>query len=200
MAIPTKLLKAGANVEERIFIDKEVLPIPPAATKYSLMKGEDESRFLENLDMTIGHYNQQIKDFNQEIEQENIVESEWSPRHMLSNQDYKGETILHIVAQESLVEAAKLLVEHGVDVNAENGYWQTPLHVSLNASSDSRWKKVEELTSYLVGQGANVNAIDLNDYAAAVRLKSSSFIFEYQSRKCSVNPSLSMFILSCRSK
>ena len=72
---------------------------------------------------------------------------------MLPNQDYQGETALHIAVQERSLVTVKLLLDQGIDVNAKNGYWQTPLHLAEDA----------KVAQYLLTRGANVNAVDLND-------------------------------------
>jgi len=51
------------------------------------------------------------------------------------------------------VDTAKLLIEHGVDVNAAGQYGWTALH-------SAAYQGIKDLISYLVSKGANVNEVD----------------------------------------
>jgi hypothetical protein len=60
-------------------------------------------------------------------------------------------TLLHDMAQEGNIKKAKLLVEHGADINAiEEDYQSTPLGLA------ARWGH-PDMVEYLIDQGAEIN-------------------------------------------
>ena len=57
------------------------------------------------------------------------------PRKYLEDRDAVGRTILHIVAERSLNQWPRRLIELGVSVHAQDSYGRTPLHIAcLNAN------------------------------------------------------------------
>lgn len=177
VTIPAKLLERGAKVTGRVFLSKEALNMPSEGkeikfvkmpsvtqTKHMIPGGEVilsiDSSVLEEEAIRL---NKQIEEYNQNLIQNAIVQTEWSSRHMSPNQDDKGDTALHIAAIEKLVEPMKMLLSKKVNVNTKNGYWQTPLHVAINSGAQGSDKKLIEVVKYLISIGADVNATDLND-------------------------------------
>ena len=64
----------------------------------------------------------------------------------------KGSTALHYAAHYDYMDLAKLLVEHGADVNAsEAHWWTTPLAWAADAARS-------EAVKFLLDNGAEVNA------------------------------------------
>jgi Ankyrin repeats (many copies)/Ankyrin repeat len=52
----------------------------------------------------------------------------------------KGATALHVAAWRGWPEVARLLLEHGADVNAKDGRGRTALQLAIRACVDSYWK------------------------------------------------------------
>ena len=60
-------------------------------------------------------------------------------------------TLLHIAANDSNVKIARLLLDHGANVNAQTPQQRTPLHFASQRGS-------LECTRLLIGHGADTNA------------------------------------------
>lgn len=150
-AIMQKLLEAGADMHARVFIEKAPLQLaPPTDIKTKtqcVVDGKcysvDDPEYLR---------------LQAQIDQERFTENIWSSKYMPPNQDYKGETALHIAAQEHSLASMKLLIARGADINAKNGYWQRPIHLVIDEDEQTSTAFV----SYLLEQGADIDAIDLN--------------------------------------
>jgi ankyrin repeat protein len=71
--------------------------------------------------------------------------------NLIINSERGGETLLHLAAQEGYIELAKVLTEHGADVNIKG--WGTPLHKAAGSGH-------LDIVQYLVAQGAKINAFD----------------------------------------
>ncbi|HZS44739.1 MAG TPA: ankyrin repeat domain-containing protein [Blastocatellia bacterium] len=106
------------------------------------------------------------------IEQDYLVES---IPHWL----YMGDTALHLAAAALRPAAAKLLIENGADVNAQNRRRATPLHYACDPrpKSDGVWdpEKQSELIALLVSHGARLDHVDMGGVSAlhrAVRARS----------------------------
>jgi ankyrin repeat protein len=140
ITILEKLLKAGADINDRVFITRAPLAV------------RGNSEFSKH-----GWHK-----LEKSVEEHTIVRHEWSVRHQVDNQDSQGETALHVAAAAKLLAPIKLLLAHGAQVNAKNAYWQTPLHLVLNGAKAGDSRAID-VTKYLLDQGANVNAVDLND-------------------------------------
>lgn len=76
---------------------------------------------------------------------------------LIQSTDQDGNTPLHTAARFNEMNAAKLLIDSGAEVECTNRYDQTPLHWA--AAGDSR--KTAEL---LITRGARINAQDVNGY------------------------------------
>ena len=72
----------------------------------------------------------------------------WTPMHYVS-QGHQGSVIPNVF--QSLGDVARLLLEHGADIDAENGHGETPLHVTMEFNN-------VEVVRVLLEHGANVDA------------------------------------------
>jgi ankyrin repeat protein len=75
------------------------------------------------------------------------------PEDLRSQDVIDKSTPLHLASREGRLEAARILVEHGADVSAQDEYRSTPLHWA------SRWDQVE-ISRLLIEHGADVAAQD----------------------------------------
>ena len=77
---------------------------------------------------------------------------------------YVGDTPLHLAAAAQNIEATKLLLKAGADVNAENRRRATPLHYACDArpASSSAWnpKRQAAVISLLIGHSAGLEHAD----------------------------------------
>jgi ankyrin repeat protein len=144
ITIPEKLLKTGADINDRVVITRAPLAVR--------VNPERPHR---------GWHNTWHK-LEKSLEEYTIVKHEWQVQHQINGQKSQGETALHVAAAAKLLAPIKLLLAHRAQVNAKNTYSQTPLHLVLDGAKagDSR---VIEVTKYLLDQGAHVNAADLNE-------------------------------------
>jgi ankyrin repeat protein len=69
----------------------------------------------------------------------------------LIHSKYLGDSLLHQAAWQGQTEIAKLLIEKGANVNAQNEEGNTPLHFAA-------WEGQTETVKLLIEKGANVNA------------------------------------------
>ena len=67
--------------------------------------------------------------------------------------DYGHQSVLHIAMRQENYACAKLLMEHGADVNATNNHYETPLHIASAQRSG-------EMMDYLISQGADTSLKD----------------------------------------
>ncbi len=74
-----------------------------------------------------------------------------------------GNTELHLAAMKGLSDMARVLVEHGADVNAVNGYGHTPLYYAAKHGYRS-------LADILIAAGAKKSAIGETNYGKAPQL------------------------------
>jgi ankyrin repeat protein len=76
-----------------------------------------------------------------------------------------GETPLHLALRMGEVEVARMLIERGADVTAQNDKGETPLH---RASTPPSWSRLQispkwaEIAHMLLEHGADVNARNKN--------------------------------------
>jgi ankyrin repeat protein len=96
---------------------------------------------------------------------------------------YKGDTPLHLAAAALQVKAAKLLLESGAPVNAENRRRATPLHYACDPrpKSSMTWNPREQsdLIALLVHHGADLRHVDAGGASAlhrAVRARSPAAV------------------------
>ncbi|RYF33011.1 MAG: hypothetical protein EOO38_30465, partial [Cytophagaceae bacterium] len=68
-----------------------------------------------------------------------------------------GSTPLHIAALWGTLRTAQELVKHGADVNARDGQGFTPLHLTLKNPTDRFMRRAINITTFLLGAGANPN-------------------------------------------
>lgn len=66
---------------------------------------------------------------------------------------------MHIAAQHGSFLIAKLLVENGVEINCQNIYQKSPLHLSLEKGQPG-------ISELLINANANLEAKDGNGYTA----------------------------------
>ena len=83
-----------------------------------------------------------------------------SPLHLANESILKffhlhGDHALHIAARNGDIQTVQLLVDCGADVNALNGYGQTPLHTAAGGEKDC-----PELCSILLKHNAKIDAVD----------------------------------------
>ena len=85
-----------------------------------------------------------IKELREELE---------SKKFQVNGLDSAKNTALHILIANHAgsLEAVELLVSHGADVNAENGYNNTPLHLACGNANHTK------IALFLLKNGANVN-------------------------------------------
>ncbi|HWE93859.1 MAG TPA: ankyrin repeat domain-containing protein [Tepidisphaeraceae bacterium] len=69
----------------------------------------------------------------------------------------KGDTPLHVAAENGFLSSAEFLVRHGAKVNVRNADGQTPLHF---AAASHFPKVAEPMTRILIEHHADVNALD----------------------------------------
>src|SRR5690606_30911193 len=131
----------------RVLIRRESVLMPPYNQEQPYKEDSEfeNTRAPDEYGVTVKEYNVQMRKYNENLAKNTIVKSEWSPRHMLPNQDYKGDTPLHIATQEKLLEPVKLLLHTGADINVKNGYWQTPLHMAISAAEQYDDTKATEI-------------------------------------------------------
>ena len=86
-------------------------------------------------------------------------------------------TLLHSAVKANSLDLLQLFVAKGADVNAQNAYGETPLHISLDKSARN-----PDLVSYLLSQGADPllqNAIGDSPYALAMRQADHSLMLAF---------------------
>ena len=66
---------------------------------------------------------------------------------------FKGETLLHVAANSNAVEAGRLLIAAGLEVDARDRDGRTPLHLAA-------FKGYAEMTALLVENGADATLVD----------------------------------------
>lgn len=69
--------------------------------------------------------------------------------------DKDGETALHLACQNALTDTAKLLIQHGAQLEVRTKYGATPLHSAAHSNSPAT-------IDLLLKQGANIESIDNN--------------------------------------
>lgn len=74
----------------------------------------------------------------------------------------KGNKALFASTAHGAKEIIKLLLHHGVDIDARNHYWQTPLAVAASNGN-------KEIMELLIQNGANVNTIDTRGNTPLIR-------------------------------
>lgn len=62
-----------------------------------------------------------------------------------------GNTALHAAAGQGKIEAARVLLDHGADPNAMNGWGETPLHCAVG-------QRQPGMVTFLLERGADINA------------------------------------------
>ena len=77
--------------------------------------------------------------------------------------DFNGRTPLHVSVLYKSVDVARLLLEHGADVNAQDKGRKTPL---LSAVKCVLYEPTLEVARLLVGHGANIDAEDIEGRTA----------------------------------
>jgi ankyrin repeat protein len=119
--------------------------------------------------------------------EERAMESGWSPLLFAANVDcvavYLAQgaaanhessvrcTKAHVAALQADLETLRLLFEYGVSLNVKKNTCVTPLAIVIEAP-DCTDKRRKELVEFLLGAGANVNAVDRmgwDAYAVALR-------------------------------
>lgn len=78
--------------------------------------------------------------------------------HLVTAKGEMGRTVLHEAARWGNVEALKLFVERGVNVNTTDDWGFTPLHWAVNSAADCMQDAVDGL-QYLLLKGADVNVV-----------------------------------------
>jgi len=96
---------------------------------------------------------------------------------------YSGDTPLHLASAGLQIDSARLLVEHGADVNAQNRRGATPLHYACDPrpKSGGVWNPEAQaaLIELLIRSGANVDRADKGGAVPlhrAVRARSASAV------------------------
>jgi ankyrin repeat protein len=76
--------------------------------------------------------------------------------------DLQGNTLLHIAARRPRSEVAKLLLARGADVNANNNWGASPLHMVQEPmwSEDRNPEEAKAFIELLLANGADINARD----------------------------------------
>lgn len=70
--------------------------------------------------------------------------------------DNWGNTALHIHANDGNIDLVRILLEHGADVNARNGFGATPLHSALRGGDN---ENIDLVVIELLRHGVDVNAV-----------------------------------------
>jgi ankyrin repeat protein len=96
---------------------------------------------------------------------------------------YRGDTALHLCAAAQRVGPARLILQHGADVNARNFRKAMPLHYAVDArpSYRGKWDTAHqiEMISLLARNGADLDARDVGGITPlhrAVRARSPSAV------------------------
>lgn len=72
-----------------------------------------------------------------------------------------GVTPLHYASFSHNPEPARLLVHFGAKIDAQDGNGRTPLFYAI-ANADDDWKKITETVEFLLDNGANPDAANIN--------------------------------------
>jgi len=70
--------------------------------------------------------------------------------------------LLHGASYSRSVKVARLLLDHGANINVRNGKGQTPLHIASGRDADEIREDSFDVISFLVERGADVHALDDN--------------------------------------
>lgn len=77
-----------------------------------------------------------------------LKENKIDPGYMES-----GKTILHLIAETTEVDIAKMLLDMGVDINIENGWGKSPLIVALYNYEDENYED-DSMVKFFIQNGA----------------------------------------------
>lgn len=97
----------------------------------------------------------------------------------ISHYLYAGDTALHIAAAAFRRPIAELLVTHGANFQATNRRGAEPLHYAADANRLANPEHQADTIAYLIGIGANPNALDKSGVAPlhrAVRKRSAAAV------------------------
>ncbi|MGV8118157.1 MAG: ankyrin repeat domain-containing protein [Candidatus Xenobiia bacterium LiM19] len=74
----------------------------------------------------------------------------------INRKGLRGSTVLHISSEEGHLECCKAIISRGGDVNARNGFLETPLMRAVEKNNIS-------VASFLMDRGADIDCRDCND-------------------------------------
>jgi len=80
-------------------------------------------------------------------------------------------TLLHVASYHGSVKVARLLLQHGANINARNGEGQTLLHRALVGINDGMWGDSFDAIQLLLENGADIDALD-DDHLTPLHLAS----------------------------
>jgi hypothetical protein len=76
----------------------------------------------------------------------------WKQPYKPTGRNGPGFSPLHLAVSSKYMDAAALLIDSGVDVNADDGHGKTPLHMAVTLKST-------DFAEMLIKKGANVNPL-----------------------------------------
>lgn len=110
--------------------------------------GVDENMFYHVRDVSPKDFEEAIRTGDTDTVEKGLPEFDVS-----QNDQWDGNTLLHIAARHNQSEIAQLLLDNGAGINTKNNFGNTPLHTAAN-----HWST--EVVELLLSRGANVNAQD----------------------------------------